>query len=158
LLEWVVIFLFAVLTVNVLWGVFSRYVIGHQSQWTEEVAIYLLLWVSLLGAALTYRDRGHLGVDYFVGQLPEGLQRLMTFVAEIAVLLFAVFALVYGGMMLVLRNLEANQVTPALGLKVGYLYSAAPICGVFIALFALEHLLGLWRAPPAAGAGEGGGR
>lgn len=155
MLEWLVILLFAMLTLDVLWGVFSRYAIGHQSRWTEEVAIYLLVWVSLLGAALTYREHGHLGVDYFVGKLSESARRVVAVVAELAVLLFALFALVFGGMMLVLQNLEANQVTPALGLKVGYLYVTVPLCGIFFVIFSIEHLRDLFRAAPTTGV-EGG--
>jgi TRAP-type C4-dicarboxylate transport system permease small subunit len=153
-LEWVTIGLFVLLTADVLWGVFSRYVIGHQSRWTEEVAVYLLVWVSLLGATLMYRDRGHLGVDYFVGKLHPDAQRLAAIVAELAVILFAAFALVYGGSVLVLRTLSTGQVTPALGWQVGYLYSVVPLSGAFIVGFALEHLLE--RSPETPGSPEGG--
>ena len=152
-LEWVVVLLFAALTLDVLWGVFSRYVLGLQSRWTEEVAIYVLVWVSLLGAALVYRDRGHLGVDYFVGRLPKNVERLVAIFAEFTVLVFAAFALCYGGLRLVQQNLEADQVTPALGVKVGLLYMAAPLCGLFFVIFAIEHLLRLFRRQdiPAGG-------
>ena len=68
-LRWLTIALFAALVVDVLWGVVARYVPGIiPSDWTEELGIYLLAWVSLLGSALTYRERGHLGLDYFVTQ------------------------------------------------------------------------------------------
>jgi TRAP-type C4-dicarboxylate transport system permease small subunit len=60
-LSWFTIVLFAVLVADVLWGVFSRYVLGAQGRWTEELAIYLLVWVSLFGGALTFREQGHLG-------------------------------------------------------------------------------------------------
>ena len=42
-LEWLTIVLFAALVLDVLWGVVSRYVLGTQSRWTEELAIYLLV-------------------------------------------------------------------------------------------------------------------
>src|SRR5690606_36346268 len=58
-LEWFTITLFAALVIDVLWGVISRYVPGiRPSDWTEELAVYLLVWVSLFGAALTYRGYG----------------------------------------------------------------------------------------------------
>ena len=140
-LEWLTIVLFAVLTFDVIWGVFSRYVLGAQSRWTEELAVYLLIWVSLLGAALMFRERGHLGVDYFVGKLDPSARRLAAIVAEISIILFAGFALVVGGFALVWENLEKGQVTPAMGWKVGYLYTVVPLSGVFIVAFAIEHLI-----------------
>lgn len=140
-LEWFTIALFAVLVLDVLWGVLSRYIPGiRPSDWTEELAVYLLVWVSLFGAALTYRGYGHLGVDYFVSKLDPAAQRAVAFIVELAVLLFAGFALVYGGWRLVADTLGANQLTPVLQWKIGYLYAAVPLSGVFFCAFAFEHL------------------
>lgn len=141
LLEWFVIVLFVTLTLDVLWGVFSRYVLGTQSRWTEEVAIYLIVWVSLIGAALTFRERGHLGVDWFVEKLDPSARKPAAYVAEFAVATFAVFVLCYGGGMMVYENLQNGQVTPALGWKTGYLYSVVPLSGLFVLGFSVEHVL-----------------
>lgn len=143
-LEVFTIGLFALLVVNVLWGVVSRYVPGiRPSDFTEELAVHLLVWVSLFGAALTYREYGHLGVDYFVAKLDPAAQRVVAVVIELAVLLFAGFALVHGGWRLVADTLGANQLTPVLQWKIGYLYAAVPLSGVCFCAFALEHLLKL---------------
>lgn len=134
--------LFAALVVVVLWGVISRYWPGiPPSDWTEELGIYLLVWVSLLGAALTYRDRGHLGVDYFVSKFDPVAKRWSAIVVELCVLVFAGFGLCYGGYRLVGDTLAAGQLTPVLQIKVGYFYAAVPLSGVFFVAFAIEHLL-----------------
>lgn len=146
-LEWFTIALFAALVLDVLWGVISRYVPGiRPSDWTEELAVYLLVWVSLFGAALTYRGYGHLGVDYFVSKLDPSAQRLVAILIEVATLVFAGFALCYGGWRLVADTLGANQLTPVLQWKIGYLYSAVPLSGLFFCAFAVEHLLKLESA------------
>jgi len=143
-LELFTIGLFALLVVNVLWGVVSRYVPGiRPSDFTEELAVHLLVWVSLFGAALTYREYGHLGVDYFVAKLDPAAQRVVAVVIELAVLLFAGFALGHGGWRLVADTLAANQLTPVLQWKIGYLYAAVPLSGACFCAFALEHLLKL---------------
>lgn len=140
-LEWLTIALFVVLTLDVLWGVFSRYVLDSQSRWTEELATYLLVWVSLLGAALVFRDRGHLGVDYFVGKLDPAARRLSALIAEGAVILFGAFVLVFGGGMMVIETLRSGQVTAAMGWPVGYLYTVVPLSGFFVVAFSIEHLV-----------------
>jgi len=143
-LEWFTIVLFAMLVLDVLWGVISRYTPGiRPSDWTEELAVYLLVWVSLFGAAITYRAYGHLGVDYFVAKLDPTAQRLVAVIVEVAVLIFAGFALCYGGWRLVADTLGANQLTPVLQWKIGYLYSAVPLSGLFFCAFAIEHLVKL---------------
>lgn len=151
-LEYFVIVLFASLVISVLWGVISRYLPGvRPSSWTEELAVYLLVWVSLLGAALAYRANGHLGVDYFVGKLDPAARRAGFYLAELAVFIFSAFALCYGGWLLVTHTLAANQITPVLQWRIGYLYSAVPISGVFICAFSIEHMLRPDKvaAPPA---------
>ena len=148
-LELAVTTLFASLVLVVLWGVASRYVPGvRPSDWTEELAIHLLVWISLLGAALAYRRHGHLGVDYFVGKLDPAARRLSAVCAEIAVLVFSGFALVFGGSRLVSETLAANQLTAVLQWRTGYLYAAVPISGLFLCAFVIEHLI--HRPAPAA--------
>ena len=131
----------AVLVVDVLWGVFSRYVLGGQTRWTEELAVYLLVWISLLGAALTFREKGHLGVDYFVGKLEPSVRRLSAIFVEVIVFAFSAFALVHGGWNLVIKTFASGQVLPALNLPMGYVYSVVPISGVVFCIFAFEHLM-----------------
>lgn len=144
--------LFAALFLDVLWGVVSRYWPGiPPSDWTEELGIYLLVWVSLLGSALTYRDRGHLGVDYFVAKFDPAARWLSAIVVELCVLVFALFALCYGGYRLVSETLASGQVTPVLQWKTGYLYCSVPLSGLFFAAFAIEHLCTRPTAAESAG-------
>lgn len=131
----------AILVVDVLWGVFSRYALGEQTRWTEELAVYLLVWISLLGAALTFREKGHLGVDYFVGKLDPSARRLSAMFVEGIVFAFSAFALVFGGWNLVVKTMASGQVLPALNLSMGYVYSVVPLSGIFFCLFAVEHLI-----------------
>lgn len=150
-LEVTTIVLFAALVCDVLWGVVSRYWPGiAPSDWTEELGIFLLVWVSLLGSALTYRERGHLGVDYLVSQFDPAAQRWAAIVVELCVLVFAGFALCYGGYRLVTDTLAVNQLTPVLQWKVGYVYAAVPLSGLFFVAFSIEHLLE--RPQPAVSA------
>lgn len=153
-LEAVLIAAFSILTVDVLWGVFSRYVLGAQSRWTEELAIYLLVWVSLLGASVTYGERGHLGVDYFVGKMDPAARRAAAVVVELLVAGFACFGLIYGGGILISKTLASGQVSPALDVPMGYLYFSAPLSGFFFLLFSLEHLVELFAGGLPEESGE----
>jgi TRAP-type C4-dicarboxylate transport system permease small subunit len=141
LLSWMVILAMAALTADVLWGVFSRYILGAQSLWTDELATTLMIWASMLGAALVYGERGHLGVDYFVGKLDPAAQNLVTIAVHVLVFAFAAGVMVYGGAVMVERTLDAGQVLPALGWKKGYTYLSVPICGAFLLFYALEGML-----------------
>lgn len=135
------------LVLDVVWGVFTRYVMGEQAKWTEELARFLLVWVSLLGGAVAFGIKGHLGVDYFVGKFDPEARRLMALFAHLVVLFFASVVFIYGGVRVVSDAFAMEQMTPALEMAMGYVYLALPISGIFIVLFTIENLLETWGAP-----------
>ncbi|MDQ8195634.1 TRAP transporter small permease [Coraliomargarita sp. SDUM461004] len=139
----------ALLVLDVVWGVFTRYVMGEQANWTEELARFLLVWVSLLGGAVAFGQKSHLGVDYFVEKLHPEIRKLMAVVAHLLVLFFAVSIFLIGGWQVVSDALILEQTTPALGIKMGHVYLALPIAGVFMSLFTLENIIEVLWAPTA---------
>ncbi len=142
-LEAAIVAVFVALVLVVLWGVGSRFVLNAPSRWTEEVAIFLLMWLALLGAAIAFRRQQHLGVESLVGILHPSARLLMALVGQALIAFFALAVLVYGGSVLVLETLEAGQVTPATNLPMGYVYLAVPISGAFVVLFAIEQVVAL---------------
>lgn len=140
-LEALVIVAMAVLVLDVLWQVFTRLVLRNPSTWTEELAIFLLVWVSLLGAAVALGRGAHLGIDYFVGRLPLRTRLATEVFVFFAVAAFSLLVMIVGGIDLVASNLELGQVSPALGVKVGYVYLAVPISGFFLTLYAVIGLI-----------------
>lgn len=141
LLELVLIVAVGILVLDVLWGVFTRYALGEQAKWSEELARFLLVWVSLLGGAVAFGEKAHLGVDYFVGKLDPAAGKFIAVFGQLVILLFALAIFIYGGIRVVNNALEMAQTTPALGWKMGHVYMAVPIAGFFIIIFAFEQLI-----------------
>ena len=146
-LNWVLIVAVAVLVIDVVWGVLTRYALGGQAKWTEELARFLLVWIALLGGAVAFGTKGHLGVDYFVEKFHPEARRLMAVASHLIVLFFAGAIFVYGGSRLVSDALAMEQMTPALGWKMGHVYLALPIAGIFMLLFTLENLIETLTTP-----------
>ena len=140
-LEVLAILAMSILVLDVVWGVVTRYIVGEQAKWTEELARFLLIWVSMLGGALAFRRREHLGIDFFVGLMHHDVHRGMRWLKFGIVCLTAALVFLYGGTRIVFDAFAAQQTTPALGWKKGYVYVAVPLAGVFILLFALEEML-----------------
>ncbi len=147
LLEWVLIVAVSLLVLDVVFGVFTRYVMGEQAKWTEELARFLLIWVALLGGAVAFGTKGHLGVDYFVEKLDPSARKLMAMVGHLVVLIFAGAVFLYGGWQVVSDALTMEQTTPALGWKMGYVYLALPVSGVFMLIYTLENMAETWITP-----------
>jgi TRAP-type C4-dicarboxylate transport system permease small subunit len=140
-LEILVMTVMAVLTVDVLWQVFTRFILKNPSTWTEELAIFLLIWVSLLGAAVALGRGAHLGIDYLVNKLSIKKKLCTEVFAFLCIALFSLCVMVIGGIDLVISTLKLGQVSPALGVEIGYVYLAIPISGFFLVLYSVIGLV-----------------
>jgi len=69
ILRWFLIVLAVLMVLTVSWQVFSRYALRAPSSLTEELARFQLIWLGLLGAVYTFRNRMHVGIDIFVAPL-----------------------------------------------------------------------------------------
>lgn len=138
LLEWILILLVAGLVLDVLWQVFSRFVLNDPSSWTDELATLLIIWVAMIGASVAFIRNNHLGVDYFVGKLKPRPRLISEILVQGLICLFAVTVLLLGGAKLVTLTLLTEQVSPALLVKMGHVYMALPLSGLVIALTSIE--------------------
>ena len=139
-LEGLVMVVVAVLVLDVLWQVFTRFVLKDPSTWTEELAVFMLIWVSLLGAAVALGRGAHLGIDYFVGKLPVRARLVTEVLVFFAIAAFSLLVMLIGGVDLVRGTLELGQESSALRVKMGYVYLAIPISGFFLTLYAVIGL------------------
>ncbi len=153
ILAWIVIVVMAVLVIDVLWQVFTRFVLRDPSSFTEELARYLMIWVGLLGASYAAGRRMHLAVDLLPAKLTGRRKHYLGLVIEGFTLLFALLVLVVGGTRLVGVMLYLGQTSPALQIPLGYVYLAVPISGVFFTFYTIffiaEQLQALREAPPS---------
>jgi TRAP-type C4-dicarboxylate transport system permease small subunit len=135
LLESIVVVVVAVLVADVVWQVFTRLVLKNPSKWTEELAVFMLIWVAMLGSAVALERGAHLGIDYFTGKMPARVKLFTELFAFCVIAAFSLCVMILGGIDLVASTLQLDQLSPALGVKVGYVYLAVPISGFFILLY-----------------------
>ncbi|MAY75936.1 MAG: transporter [Phycisphaerae bacterium] len=132
--------LLVLLTLDVLWGVTSRFFLDGQARWSEEAARLLLVWVSLLGGAVAYSSGAHLGLDLLVERMDPAVGRMCRRCAAGVVYLFAVGVMVVGGAWLYAERLGFGQTMPALGISRAWQYLAVPISGSLIAISAVREV------------------
>src|SRR5690606_4148020 len=121
--------LMAVMVLNVLWQVFTRFILGRPSSFTEEAARYLMIWAGLLGAAYACGSKSHLALDLITGRLTGARKRISDIFIQLCALAFSVGVLVVGGGRLVWIQLQLGQQSAALQWKLGYVYLAVPVAG-----------------------------
>lgn len=133
--------LMAAMVLNVLWQVFTRFVLRNPSSFTEEAARYMMIWVGLIGSAYAAGRKSHLALDLLTGRLQGGRKRVSEIFIHGMVLLFALGVMVGGGGRLVWVQLALGQQSAAMQVKLGYVYLAVPLAGLFVAFYSLVFLL-----------------
>ncbi len=142
-LELFLVILMSVLVIDVLWQVFSRYMLSSPSSFTDELAGFLLIWVGVLGAAYVSGRKEHLAIDILLQKSPPDRQRKLQTLIHSLVFMFALFVMVVGGVILMYTRFILQVKSAALQLPLGYVYIILPISGLIIMFYEVLHILEL---------------
>ncbi|MEL6924529.1 MAG: TRAP transporter small permease [Bacteroidota bacterium] len=128
-----------IMTLDVLWGVFTRYAVGNQASWSEELARFLLIWIGILGAAYASGQRIHLAIDLLSPKLAPDAQRRLDLVIRLLVIFFAVTVLIIGGLRLIYISQKLGQLSPALQIPMWVVYAVIPLSGFLVLYYKLSE-------------------
>ncbi|WP_027078774.1 TRAP transporter small permease [Maribacter antarcticus] len=129
------------MVLNVLWQVASRFILGSPSSFTDELARYLMIWVGILGAAYVSGQNMHVAIDVLPRRLNEQTQKKLLFIVRLLIILFALGALVVGGLRLVYITHVLDQNSPALQVPLSLVYVVIPISGLLIIYYKISDIL-----------------
>ena len=122
--------LLSVMTLLVLYQVFTRYVLDSPAAFTEELVRYFLIWTGFIGAAYAFLTREHMCLVLFRDNLKPEKRRILMIVLDVLILVFAILVITVGGFKLAM---SARQVYSALlGIPRSLVYGMAPVSGLFI--------------------------
>lgn len=142
--------LLAAMTVVCLVEVALRYGSGDTLGFYDELAGFLLVWLTFLGAVLARRDRAHIGVRDLVERLSDR-PRLAAQLLEHAAMLLLHLAIAWFGAVLALRFATERAIT--MPVPMGLFYSVLPLSALLTAALEIRSLLALLRprraAPPS---------
>jgi len=134
--EVILVFLMSSMSLLIIAQIFMRYVMNSSLTWSEELARYMFVWLTYIGVAYGVKKNSHVCVEAIVAIFPFKIKLLTYLIAQFLFLLFSCL-MIYEGMVLSIKILSFGQLSPALGIPMGYVY-LAPAFGfvvVFIRLF-----------------------
>ena len=108
-------------------GVLDRFILGLGLTWTEELARFLLVWLSMVAAIVAMRRSAHFRIEILTAKLGPGY---LKGVALICILICLVIA--WSGLQLALKF--HTQISPALGLPMSAVYAAIPVAFLGMAI------------------------
>jgi TRAP-type C4-dicarboxylate transport system permease small subunit len=140
--EGLCIVLLAAISVDLLLGVFSRYVLARTFVWYDEVARACFIWLVFLGAAVAVKRGAHFGLYMVVDAMPPQLKRAALLLTPLTVIVFSATIVVQGWS---LTQHGSAQTTAVMGMPVSWIYAAMPVGGALMILYSLPVALRTWR-------------
>ena len=131
-----------VIVAIVFYQVIGRRFLHASPTWAESLALVLILYVTLLAAAVGVRDAGHIGMESLLVLAPHIWRERIEFVIHALVLCFGV-AMAYNGW--ILGASVASYQIPNLPLPEVVRYIPLVVSGALIVLFSIEHMIALVR-------------
>jgi TRAP-type C4-dicarboxylate transport system permease small subunit len=122
-----------------------RYLTYQPLAWTEEVARYLFIWLSLLGAAAGGRRGAHFAVDFLARRTPGPAGQ--AFRAALR-LVEAVFYAVLAGAGIQVTRVAHLQRSASTDLPMSIPYAVIPIAAVLLCLACLRQARAEWAGTP----------
>lgn len=137
------VIIMGVMVINVLWQVFTRFIIGVPSSFTDELARYLMIWLGILGAAYVSGRNMHVAIEIIPLRSSKKTQKKLKLFVYSLIIVFVLFVLVVGGFRLVYITYTLNQYSPALQLPLAVVYFVIPLSGALIIYYKISDILNI---------------
>jgi len=147
--EWLGVACMVALTLITLGNVLTRYLSDRSFAWTEEISVFLIVVMTLAGAAGVARRDGHIRIEYFYeGGSASRRRRLRLLAAAATVLTFLALAVLFG--VTVADEVRWGETSMGLGVPRWWFTVAIPPLCLAIAARAAQAGWHVWRGEPGS--------
>jgi len=137
--RWILIVAMAAMSVIVFVNVVLRYTTGDSILWSEEVARYLMIWLTYLGIGPVLRLGGHMAIDTLHGAVGEPRAQLLRGLVVVLMLGFSLVMVVVG---IDFVDRTSIQSTPVTDIPFSFIAAAIPTGFAFT----VWHMLAVARS------------
>ncbi len=134
-LDTVMRFLMAIAMLTLLvfgtWQIFTRWILGNPSTFTDELLRYVLIIAGFIGSAYCFYRDEHLALTLVLDKAKGPFKVILEVFIELCILFFVGYVFIYGGWNL---SATATNVSSVMHIPLKTLYMIEPICGVLIIL------------------------
>ncbi len=128
----------SLIMIVVLAQVFFRYVVNDSLQWSEEFAIYAMVWTVFIGAVILVRNWEHIAIGSFLNLVPMPARGWFFVLAKALCIVF--FCLVaYWGFEFVDQRVHARS--PSLGFSTRWVKLSIPVGATLMVLFTINEII-----------------
>ncbi|MEW8973559.1 MAG: TRAP transporter small permease [Tissierellaceae bacterium] len=122
--------LMLIMTIAIVTQVFSRTIFNNSLAWTEEVARFILVWITFIGASLGVKKGAHIGVEAFTMLLPKKVSELIKYLVLI-ICMFFTFTVFKDSISILQKQISTGQVSSAVQIPMWIPYLGVTV-GTFL--------------------------
>ena len=114
-----------------------RYIFNSPLTWSEELAVFVMIWLTFIGSLICMRDKEHIEVTILVDHLPRPLQRIVVAFSRLASVVF-LLVVAYYGFELVMENMMVTS--PANKISMGVVYTVIPLSSLGMVFYLVKSI------------------
>ena len=136
--KWLAVLILATMTTITLSGVFFRYILDDALPWSEEIAKYLMVWLTFIAAPLAFRMGGLVSIQ----ALPDALNGRKNEILQVVIQLIIIGLMVmFIDIGVFLTKNAIIQRASSINFSIAYVYASMPLGALMLLLVALQFLL-----------------
>ena len=135
-----ILFILMALIIVIMFGqVLFRYIFNQSLSWSEELAKFIFVWLTFIGAAICIKDRLHIGVEFLIERLNAKWKRYLNLFQTALITLFNVLMSVIGFCWV---WEVSGTLSPAMSLPLNIVfYAALPVASLLSVIFGAKQLI-----------------
>ena len=139
-LEFLLIILLSGMALMVFVNVVLRYAFNSGLNISDEMSRYFFVWLTFIGAVVTFREYGHLGVETLVALFGRAGRIICMILSNLIIILCS--AIFFWGTWNQ-HPINASMMAPVTGLSMAWVYGIGFFTGAGCTIIALERLVRL---------------
>jgi TRAP-type C4-dicarboxylate transport system permease small subunit len=146
----IIVLLVVVVTI----GIVARYVLNSPLSWTNDLSLFMYVWLSFLAASLVLRKNGHYKIEILVEKFPLKAQRALEVLSNIGILVF-LWIFIAASFRVFPRQMNMQE-TVSLNISKAWHTASITAGFVLIGIQIITNMLGRLIKTPQAKSGTGG--
>ena len=126
-------------------GVLFRYVFSAPLTWSDEVAIYSLVWLTFIGGSMSIKNQSSAAVTIVLDRFKGTLKKILLGISFLIVLLFVCYIFYLSIIWLNSPNISIQR-SNSMRMPMIYAYISVPISFLFIIIHSLDLFIRNFRS------------
>lgn len=138
------ILLTSVIFISLAAGVIFRYIFKNPLIWSDELAIFCLVWITFIGGSMGLKEKASPSITMLLDAVPPTIQKGLRVLSNVILLGFVGYVLYLAYYWISAPNIMV-QVSPTLNLQKFYFYLSIPVSFTFMVIHVFNSIIEIFQ-------------